>query len=165
MKVIDNFLTNAYHKELLGLMSETQFEWHYNANITNDKETHLSEFGFFHIFFDENGGRQSRTMSFWYPGLLQIQDAVNGSSILRSRADMTMYTGINFSHEPHVDYEFENIATVYYVNDSDGPTIIEGNLIEPKANRLVVFDGHVPHTGASPTKHKTRIIINSNFNV
>jgi len=54
---------------------------------------------------------------------------------------------------------------VYYVNDSDGPTMIEGNLIEPKANRLVMFDGHKPHTGASPTKHKTRIIINSNFNV
>ena len=78
MKVIDNFLTNAYHKELLGLMSETQFEWHYNANITNDKAVHLSEFGFFHIFFDEKGGRQSASTSFWYPALLQIQDAVNG---------------------------------------------------------------------------------------
>jgi hypothetical protein len=35
--------------------------------------------------------------------------------------------------------------------------------VSPKANRLVLFDGSFLHTGCSPTKHKNRILINSNY--
>ena len=39
----------------------------------------------------------------------------------------------------------------------------ETNRVTPKANSLVMFDGSTLHTSTSPTKHKNRIIINSNF--
>jgi hypothetical protein len=41
------------------------------------------------------------------------------------------------------------------------PEILER--VSPKANRLVLFDGNLLHTGSSPTKHKNRILINSNY--
>jgi hypothetical protein len=58
-----------------------------------------------------------------------------------------------------------NIATVYYVNDSDGDTIFKDSKekITPKANRLIIFDGSLLHTGSSPKNSKTRILLNSNF--
>ena len=35
--------------------------------------------------------------------------------------------------------------------------------VTPKANRLIIFDGDIIHTGSSPSKNKKRILINSNF--
>ena len=81
-----------------------------------------------------------------------------------------------------------HIATIFYLNDSDGNTVIfnqkfeespetmraasiqinESTLtvqkeIEPKANRLLIFDGHYIHTGHVPAHHNNRVILNSNF--
>ena len=84
----------------------------------------------------------------------------------------------DFIHPPHDDFSFPNTASVYYVNESDGDTIFynvkpadvpkdkdlkEYDRVTPKANRLVIFDGDLLHTGCSPTKHKNRILINSNY--
>ena len=137
--------------------------------------------------------------NFWRPGLLSIMDVVSeeyhnspilrsravmttSAPILRSRADMTTAAPIlrsraklltaspdNFTHTPHKDFEFDNIGTIDYVNDSDGDTIIygpNGEIVDrasPKANRLIIFKGNQPHTGCSPNKTKCRILINSNF--
>jgi|TARA_A100001015_G_scaffold60601_1_gene66811 hypothetical protein len=183
IKVIDNFLTKSYHKELLGIMTSAHFSWYFNQNISKKQKnviSRLNEYGFTHIFWDENGMRDTKTSILWKPGLYQIMDAVNLNFILRSRGDMTMYSHKEFVHDPHVDYYFKNISAVYYVNNSDGDTIFYNqrqfnknepmpkkleitNKVSPKANRLVFFDGNIIHTGMSPNKHKNRIIINSNF--
>jgi hypothetical protein len=183
IKVIDNFLTKSYHKELLGIMTSDHFSWYFNQNISKNQKnviSRLDEYGFTHIFWDENGMRDTKTSILWKPGLYQIMDAVNLNFILRSRGDMTMYSHKEFVHDPHVDYYFKNISAVYYVNNSDGDTIFYNqrqfnknepmpkkleitNKVSPKANRLVFFDGNIIHTGMSPNKHKNRIIINSNF--
>ena len=110
-----------------------------------------------------------------------MKDIVNSDVILRSRGDMTMYTNELHEHSPHVDFSFPHFSTVFYVNDSDGDTIFydkraksrteidqfsdlkEIKRVSPKANRLVIFEGDIVHTGSSPNKHKNRIIINSNF--
>jgi hypothetical protein len=186
IKVLDNFLTKSYHKDLLNIMSSPNFHWHYNENISskpkesiNEKPV-LEEYGFSHIFWNEKGMRNSPTSVLWKPGLYQIMDAVDTDFILRSRGDMTLYSYKEFIHEPHVDLLIKHISAIYYVNDSDGETIFynqrhlgEGypipndmqikEKVSPKANRLVFFDGDIIHTGMSPNKHKNRIIINSNF--
>ena len=78
---------------------------------------------------------------------------------------------------PHVDFPNtkENMTAIYYVNDSDGDTVIfneeygyQGQLTEkkritPKQGRLVVFKGKLMHAGNYPTTNKPRIIANINF--
>jgi len=187
IKVIDNFLTKSYHKELLDLMSSANFSWYYNENISyrsgenpEDVTPRFDEYGFSHIFWDNNGMRDSNTSLLWKAGLYQILDVTNSDYILRSRGDMTMFSPTEFIHDAHVDYFFKNISTVFYINDSDGDTIFYNqrhtnkeqtfpkkldiiDRVSPKANRLVIFEGDIVHTGSSPNKHKNRIIINSNF--
>ena len=179
IKVLDNFLTKSYHKELLDLMSSDNFSWYYKKNISHEKTSRLGDYGFSHFFWDENGMRDTSTSMLWKPGLYQIMDVVNTDFILRSRGDMTMYSHKEFIHDPHVDFTFKNISAVYYINDSDGDTIFYNqrqsggqpmpnklevrDRVSPKSNRLVFFEGNVIHTGMSPNKHKNRIIINSNF--
>ena len=184
MKIIDNFLTNKYHEEILELLSGSQFEWYYEYNISGYKrsplDTHLNEYGFSHIFWNGQFGENNSQYSlFIKPMLYQIMDAANCDYILRARADMVTWTGKeDFIHHAHSDYDVPNIASVFYVNETDGDTIFynvkpgdvpkdkelkEYDRVSPKPNRLVIFDGELLHTGSSPTKHKNRILINSNY--
>ena len=82
---------------------------------------------------------------------------------------------------PHLDRTTPHWSFIYYVEDSDGDTIIydyksknkddipffedikELQRITPKQGRVVVFDGAHWHTAEQPTKDK-RCIINFNVN-
>lgn len=166
IKIIDNFLNKSYHKEILNLLDGPNFPWYYQSNITDTtKEGLLNSCGFTHSFIHEEKPTFNNYYFLILPLLLKIKDEINVKKILRSRGDMTMYSSKKHIHNYHVDYIFPNIATIYYVNDSDGDTFFKNTKqsIKPKGNRLVVFDGSIQHTGSSPTSHKNRILINSNF--
>ena len=176
IEVFDNFLPKTYHKELLEILNGPDFPWFYNSNISDEEEEgSVYEYGFSHTFWDTGGMRNSEMAQFWKPGLLLIMDAISESqehTILRSRADMTMASPGPFVHGAHTDFDFDNIATLLYMNDSDGDTILYSadgitgwteERTSPKANRLIMFNGNDLHTGCSPSKTKNRIAINSNF--
>ena len=100
------------------------------------------------------------------PFLYQIMDVAECDFVLRGRADMVTWSKDEYIHPPHADFPYPNTAAVFYVNESDGDTILYGDevsRVSPKGNRLVLFDGSILHTGCSPTKHKNRILINSNY--
>ena len=81
---------------------------------------------------------------------------------------------------PHIDIE-DNIPNaytlIYYVNDSDGDTIIFNEMynqspnkkftinqrITPKMGKAVIFPTHQFHCGSNPINTKARIVINYNF--
>lgn len=163
-KIIDNFLSKSYHKEILHLMNGPNFPWYYQGNITyNLKNDSVYNFGFNHIFIDEKGPRSTNYYFLILPFVLKIHDVLNTNKTLRCRGDMTLQNDQGYSHPYHVDYEYPNIATIFYVNDSDGDSIFSDQKVSPKSNRLIIFDGYKMHTGTSPKNHKNRILINSNF--
>ena len=166
IKIYDNFITKTYHKEILNMMSGFNFGWFYQNNLTgnNFQSVDLEAQGFQHWFWHESTGqRHSPDTQFILPLIYNIMDITDTNEIIRIRGDMTMYSTIGYKHQNHVDFPFTNIAAVYYVNDSDGNTVFPDQEVEPKANRLVTFSGDIPHTGHSPSKHKNRILINSNY--
>ena len=76
----------------------------------------------------------------------------------------------NKYHTPHIDNWFEeSITAIYYVNDSDGDTIIfddDRKIIErisPKKGRLVYWKGLKFHAKQSPIENNQRVIINFNL--
>ena len=112
--------------------------------------------------------------------LNKMKTGISCENIVRSRLDMTVYTPGGMRCDPHVDSPHPHVATIFYLNDSDGNTVIfnerfEGSAeideskltvqkeVEPKANRLIIFDGHYIHTGHVPAHHNNRVILNSNF--
>jgi len=187
VKIIDNFLTKSYHEKILELLSGPNFGWGYSdcitgtevARVAQPEPSQHNEYGFGHSFWTENKGPDSEYAYFIEPLLYQILDVTNRDLIFRARADMLTWTGKKeFIHPAHVDFVIPHTASVFYVNESDGDTILynvkiddvanykdlkEYGRVSPKANRLVLFDGDTLHTGCSPTKHKSRIIINSNY--
>lgn len=83
-------------------------------------------------------------------------------------------------HTPHVDCveneSFTNISCIYYVNDTDGPTVLYNEYstdnpkkltvfkkIPPKKGRLLAFHSNRYHTSSSPRRSQYRHIINMVF--
>jgi len=190
IEVIDDFLEPSYFRNLYETVTSIKFPWFFSENISTDEDRQVSIngnsssrlLGFSHSVCD---GEQvdSRDM---YPLLCpfawKILDHVGGSGVLRIRFDMTVFTETGLVHEPHVDYlDTPHYSAVFYLTKSDGPTIIFNEkydydsgypekdltikeVIQPKPNRIVIFDGSYIHTGNPPTESfSRRIIINTNI--
>ena len=93
-------------------------------------------------------------------------------------------------NDPHIDFDTPHKTGLFYVNDADGATILYDNKynvnskldgaqylekvvgdklsisqeIDPKANRLVIFDGLTYHSSSTPTTVPRRVVLNFNFN-
>ena len=80
---------------------------------------------------------------------------------------------------PHVDSDVDHMVVLYYVNDSDGDTVIYENKFEgydkvptfdklkekkritPKSGRVLLFNGKHWHTSCQP-EHNVRCVVNYN---
>ena len=172
MQVIDNFLTPSYHYEMLRFIESGEMQWYYSPDIDGlgNPSKNLGLHGFSNHFYDIMREIPINPFqSLMMPFLLQVKDVVNSPRVLRGRVDMTLYNPSCLPDAcgmtPHVDMEGKHHTSVYYVNDSDGDTVIGDKRVSPKANRVVIFDGDIIHYGHSPCKHNNRIIINSNYDV
>lgn len=183
-KIIDNFLSKTYYNQIFDLMTSNNFPWFYNPNISYDNGNQKLnyEYGFFHIFINNNGQAISPFSDFIKPLLYQIMDSTNTKKIIRTRGDMVTYKSKKIVHQAHIDFEnsdlLNNKSVVFYINETDGNTILYNEKysqdfkikkltinteVNPKPNRLLIFDGNILHTGCSPIKYANRILINANF--
>ena len=98
--------------------------------------------------------------------------------VLRIKANILNKTDKqNHIHPPHVDIAMPHMVLLYYVNDSDGDTVIfyekhssdqdpvltVNRSISPKAGSAIMFDGLTYHSSSSPQYTEERIVININF--
>ena len=183
IKVIDNVLDEEYFFQLQSYITSDNWPWYYMDNITNvclgDKQ---SNYGFFHILKNERG--ESNQYESVKQLVQTISKHVGSDHIIRCRMDMTVNRGQSYLNEPHVDLTTPHTTTIFYVNDSDGNTVIYNEMydmppnvpylnmhkkltikqeIQPKANRLLIFNGLHMHTGHTPTTCNQRVLINSNW--
>jgi hypothetical protein len=186
IKVVDNFLSPSYF-DLIEKVCLTELDWTYTENITDDLVDNKSQFGFSYPIYTP-AGHINCSFTWIVSGFLHITlDYVKAKKILRSRCDMTLSNLNKVSHIPHVDFEdpyVPNITTIFYITDNeDCETVIfnrklkkgeDKSIIDfsktrilkkvnPKRNRLVIFDGDYLHNGHSPTKENRRVLINTNF--
>lgn len=188
-KVVDNFLPLLYHKQLQSVLCGPEHPWYFQSNITSEQEGVIGGFGLnaWVIRYDypneiAKGHGASSISEMIMPLCLTIQEFIGAKSIAKVRCDMTLYNPNVHKHQPHIDIgNTPHIAAVYYVNDSDGNTVLYKQRsevddpstfpkqldvlteVEPKANRLLVFEGSLIHTGHSPSKNNNRVIINSDY--
>jgi hypothetical protein len=180
MQVIDDFLTPSYHSEILQFVEGGEMQWYYSPDITVDGKVskQLGLHGFSNHFYDiMRETPPSPFQSLMMPFLFQVKDLVKSPRILRARLDMTLYNPFCLpdacAHTPHVDMNGEHHTAVYYVNDSDGDTIIYNEREElgtytikqkvtPKQGRMVLFDGSLYHTAEQPLNN-VRCVVNYNL--
>lgn len=195
VEVIDDFLSPSYFKFLTeDIFFDDNFPWYFseeasypdNISYSVNGDVQNNSFGFNASLFNDgkfNNNFSSKLCGSVYPFALMVKDKLHASTIMRIRADLTLWNPTNLMHGPHVDYNGFHYSSIFYLNESDGDTVIFNEkvpkgkkiaemdrhsltikeVIEPKPNRLLLFDGTYIHTGHSPSKYKCRKILNSNY--
>ena len=177
MRIIDNFLSPTYAKVIENCLDSPGHQWSFNPRtVGKGEQSELLQYGFSFNIFNEYGWNDNNITKLVAPVVYQVQDVIEGTTgVARCRLDMTVATSEKVRHQPHQDLDYPNTTAIYYVNDSDGDTLVynEKELVDeftimesvaPKKNRLIIFDGTHFHTGHSPMKNPNRILINMNFN-
>ena len=186
---IKNFLPKKDHKYIQDLLKDSgSFPWFLNkAHGTSDasyvkdqslKYKRIKEGAlFYHTFYDNN--IKEKPINSCYMNIVEMlckcflkKQKIKELNLWRSKANLQLQVQ-DFNKEeyntPHVDYDIPHYVLLYYVNETDGDTFLFNNdysiikIIKPEANKLLFFDGSIPHAGSHPSRHAYRIVININF--
>ena len=150
------------------VIKDCRINFYYKENIA--QKSQIPSPGFVHQFTYYKDQPTSKRFSF-YPILYKMADSLN---IIVE----TILLGRVFLHTPspnpgpdikHIDIEdIKHMVCLYYINDSDGDTILfndngeEIKRVSPKKGRIVFFDGSIPHCSSRPSK-SSRAIVNFDF--
>ena len=163
-------IQNFIEKELLGF----NFPWYYYDKTTHDTLNfskfnieYDESFQFSHVFIDE--GKSNSNCKELILDKLLMESNIN-HEIIRAKANLKFKCDKDMLHnKPHYDQQKKHFVGIYYVNDSDGDTILfdeQENILEkisPKKGRWLFFRGDVLHSASHPYKSKNRLIINIDF--
>ncbi len=177
MKVIDDVISENFQINLENLFLDSRFDWYLNAVTVPIESFDRNQFTdttqFIHQFISNK-----KFISPYLDCVMQNLDWENTIKnlflpkyIIRMKSNLLLPTkeGVN---PPHIDFDLPHTVMIYYVNDSDGPTVffekeenkfVKVNEIEPKRGRFLIFDGNCYHASTPPRKNSTRCVINFNL--
>ena len=167
-KIIDNLLPQSYADEIENVLLRNSFPWYFLEDITysnTDKFNELSNKtpGLTHSVLI-NG-----TPSGYFDLVKIIPHLALNTDFKFDKIRAFLQLPINTKQKHnniHVDSILPHIVCLYYVNDSEGDTyLFNGDItqiITPKKNRVVLFDGSIKHASSAPTK-SPRCVLNYNL--
>lgn len=188
----DDFLTKS-NQEYIEEMCN-QIPWYYNPKISGIDPESVNTPKWINMAPRQNGfesmilGGSDDTLADWL-SIKPLIEAIDrllpfDYTIIRARAGMFLPTPRGGAHVPHVDFYFPHYTLLYYVNDSDGDTILYNEKVEsvnfgdtpeypnrftlldrisPKRGTAVLFNGMHYHSSSLPKKSENRIAININI--
>jgi len=183
MIILDNFLPKEIEEEIKKLLYGNNFPWFFTPDVTNGvKGLQKRPCAYHRLYGNEkvNSHFYESIKNFVVDGSskvsgIQYNHISNGRCFLQYPLNLQNYDLDNF----HIDDSEPHMVFLYYVNDSDGDTIIvdkkfngqkenvtlsENNIIArvtPKQGRIVIFNGAYYHTAEQP-RHNMRCVINFN---
>jgi hypothetical protein len=191
---IKNIIPVDYQDHLLTLMTGMEFPWVFNKNMVSGDDCFTAQennhAGFNHFFY-ENSEVKSALFQIVYPLVLSITSQNNPgfNRLTRMRANLTLANPSSKleNHMPHIDSFFPHWNAIYYVNDSDGDTVIFNEInatfdpglddvirikqnkftvakrITPEKGKVVIFPGKYYHSSSFAKETKYRCVINMNL--
>lgn len=197
--IVSEFLPKDMEDELESVLLGDSFPWFLNRYTVDGPSfeqglavktpTTYDTNQFTHGFVQQGLGIISGGAQYVLPILNYLKDAtgINGcDDISKVKANLTLPANLPLgAHSvPHVDVSAERLDSldcytcIYYVNDSDGDTIIynqkygeefteltELMKITPKKGSMVCFDARHFHAGSNPITTQARSVINLNFSI
>jgi hypothetical protein len=189
---IEDAIPKAYQDLVESELGSAQMLWNYQAESAfSGGDFARSYGGFSHMAYlaDNEQPSVSPLSSLLLPILFIFCEKakLEYSALLRIRVGLfTRTPGEASHHNPHVDFSQPHRTAVYYVNDSDGDTVIFNESIAevaveqsaarargrgfslagtvpPKKGKMIAFDGSYYHASSYPTESAKRIAITFNF--
>ena len=184
--VIDDVISKAYQKKLHDVfLGEMEINWYLLNDISlPSKGVKKATPGLVHpMYEDSRGGISSPYYNLVLPMILEACEKINFTyfNTFRGRSFLQFPIGLG-PNNPHTDMDQDHLVVLYYINDTDGDTIIfeetdkelpripglsiqdltEKTRVTPKQGRVVLFNGHHYHCSSNPTSDKRCIL---NFDV
>ena len=168
MEVITNFLGKDDAAALRAVFLGSDLNWFFHRHISHieeREEDNLRQFQFTHMLYDINKGSVS---PFSADIMALFKERLKCYAMMRVKANLIPHTPEIEKHDFHTDFVgsiLDNMYTgVYYVNTCDGYTEFEdGTKVESVENRIVFFDGSIPHNSSTCTDQKVRAVISINY--
>jgi hypothetical protein len=183
--IYDDLIPNFYQEDLKKEIFSSNFPWFYNpVNVSESDLTVAFDptisypEQFTHPVIWDGKAPDKDAFHFINPILLFFQKETGTviDEILRIKLNLLVQKFEPTQNVPHCDHIRDDIKTlIYYVNDSDGDTVIYDEVwpekepktiisrITPKQGRLILLDSNRWHASTNPTESKARSVININF--
>jgi len=160
MQIVDDFLDKRYFNDLVKDVFDVDFPWYYHEGINNYHDSPSSQYT--HMLYARNQVK-SRMFEHFEPILEQL----NVFSLLRMKLNLVPRTKTRVEHEFHTDLpatKNDYTTAILYLNDNDGDTLFSDEKVRSVANRMVIFNGHIPHASTSNTDDAyRRVCLNINY--
>ena len=168
IKVYDNIISPIFQNEIENFLISNKLPYYFSHNAVREDNENFTP-AFFHSFTEVNENF-SRQPSFYIFNILYkfcFSKNITLYNILRARTHIQLPSISPQVHSPHIDDNDPHWVLLYYVNDSDGDTILYKDKtiikkVSPKKGRMVFFDGSIWHSASTPQKN-VRSVINFNF--
>jgi len=156
-KKIDNFLSEEDFIPLSDMLNSFYFPWYFNDQICYESDG-LSQFT--HTFFEELTRSPN---SDFYPLVECFLDKLEVKELIRIKANLNVKTEVPIQTGYHIDYPDATTAVFYLDTNNGGTELNKTTFVESVANRIVIFDSNIQHTGVTCTDQKKRIVLNINY--
>jgi hypothetical protein len=156
--VVDNFLSDSEFRIIQEKIIYGGIPWYFSSNISGNKND--SDIYFASMIYDHMSNIHSDFLNVVLPIIAKIQPTI----LIRVKANLYPNTGKQVHHDSHQDYTFSHQGAIFYLNENNGPTVLDGvTEIFPKENRILFFDPSESHHSVSCTDQNIRVNLNFNY--
>ena len=162
MIVIDEFIRKETFPQVQDIfLNDKDFYWSWNNVVDDNSCDEIDNHQFFHMFYYEHS-----PVSKYWSYILPVLRKLDAKAIYSVKANCNVRTENIVRHGFHVDVptNYDSKTAILYINTNNGYTEFEnGERVESVANRLVVFDSELKHTGTTCTDQQRRVVLNLNY--
>lgn len=179
--ILDDVIPEAYADAVENFIFKLNFPWWYQSDSAFGPNSSDIFFPSLNHCLVRHGETVNPSFEFLLPMLYYVSDRINlnFNAVISAKSCLQLpliMTSEDRSNNPHVDVELDHTVILYYVNDSDGETIIYDKIYEknvdfkkdqlsirqritPKKGRFLIFNGKYLHNSTTP-KYGPRCVLN-----
>lgn len=166
IKIIDNALDKKYFDLIVSTVKSSFFPWYYKTESTQkgkamaDVADSYYEYQFTHMLYFNQVPMSEHFENLMVP----VLEKLNCFSLVRMSVNFMPPVKENKPQGFHTDSPTLCKSAVLYLNTNNGKTVFKnGEEIESVANRLIVFDSNLEHSGVTTTSLDGRYVLNILF--
>lgn len=162
-EIIDNFLPLNVFNDLQDLVMGSEFPYFFITPVNDRQDDSDISSCFFHLLFDIRNDDYVQTA--YYKLFAPIfKEKLQIKSLVRMKVGLYPRTNVLEEYAMHIDQQWEHKGAIFSFNTCDGATILEdGTRIDSVANRMLLFNSHLPHASTSCTNATARVNLNINY--
>ena len=164
--IFDDHIDAKTRDQIEMVLFGQHFPWIYHANTNYpDSTTRENDVPQFNHGFFRDGQSSSNLTAIPLEIIKSFGLALH--DLFRAKANLVTWEKSTFTQPFHTDDYDPHFVVLYYVNDSDGDTLLklpDGDIVRvtPKKGRILTFYGALQHAPESPINTRFRAVININ---